>query len=146
MKAVFEPGRVQILICLLHIPTVWLKACKLPPCTEQKIQLLDGDIIGIARSSLNVYSCRFKNEDLGYLGGCFAGLLTKSDLPYTNEDLKVGLIFTDIYPAWTNYIQPAFENGAKSIDPQIEVVFSVVELGESSERGRSCQGSVFPGS
>jgi basic membrane lipoprotein Med (substrate-binding protein (PBP1-ABC) superfamily) len=94
---------------------------------EQKIQLLDGDIIGIGQEvPSNVYSCRFKNEDLGYLGGCFAGLLTKSDLPYANEDLKVGLIFTDIYPAWTNYIQPAFENGAKSIDPHIEVVFSVV--------------------
>ena len=94
---------------------------------EQKIQLLDGDITSTGQEvPPNVYSSRFKNEDLGYLGGCFAGLITKSDLPNANKDLKVGLIFTDIYPSWTNYIQPAFEKGAKSIDPQIEIVFSVV--------------------
>ncbi len=94
---------------------------------DQKILLLDGDIPSTGQKNpSNVYSARFKNEDLGYLGGCFAALITKSDLPNANADLKVGLIFTDIYPTWSNYTQPGFENGVKAVDPEVEVVFSVV--------------------
>jgi len=74
----------------------------------------------------NVFAVRFKNEDLGYLGGYFCGLVTKSNMEYANKDLKVGLLFADVYEPWETQTKPAFIKGAQAVDPNIEVVNSVV--------------------
>jgi len=95
------------------------KAARIFP--QQKFALLDG----IAPVLPNVYSLGFKDEEMAYLAGYFAALVTKSDLEGANAQLRVGMIAGDIYPAMTEKMKPAYERGAKSVDPRIEVIFSV---------------------
>ncbi|MFN3283264.1 MAG: BMP family ABC transporter substrate-binding protein [Pseudothermotoga sp.] len=95
------------------------KAAKMFP--NQKFALIDG----IAPNLPNLYSLGFKDEEMAYLAGYFAGLVTKSHLPGVNADLKIGMIAGDIYPAMTEKMKPAFENGAKAVDEKIQVLFSV---------------------
>lgn len=95
------------------------KAARMFP--QQKFALIDG----IALNLPNVYSLGFKDEEMAYLAGYFAGLVTKSSLPGANTELKVGMIAGDIYPAMTEKMKPAYQNGAKNVDEKIEVLFSV---------------------
>ncbi|MEN3008298.1 BMP family ABC transporter substrate-binding protein [Pseudothermotoga sp.] len=89
---------------------------------NQKIVLVDA----MAPILPNVYSVAFKDEEMAYLAGYFAALVTKSDMPNANEDLKVGMIAGDVYPAMMNKIKPAYEKGVKDVDPNVRVIFSVV--------------------
>ena len=75
----------------------------------------------------NVYAVRIKNEDLGFLGGYFCGLVTTStELKNANPDKKVGILFADVYDPWETQTKPAFKCGAHAVDPEIEVIDSVV--------------------
>jgi len=74
----------------------------------------------------NVYSFAFRDEEMTYLAGFFAGLVTTSDLPCANPQKKIGLLAGDIYPAMTDRMRPAYINGARAVDPEIELVFSAV--------------------
>jgi len=98
---------------------------------NQKLALLDG----IANPMPNVYSLGFKDEEMTYLAGYFAGLVTKSSLPRANSDLKIGLIAGDIYPAMTNRMKPAYENGAHAVDENIEVLFSAAGTWSDPNKG-----------
>ena len=95
------------------------KAARMFP--NQKFALIDG----IASNLSNVYSLGFKDEEMAYLAGYFAALVTKSDLRGANKELKIGMIAGDIYPAMVEKMKPAYENGAKSVDEKIEILFSV---------------------
>ncbi|MCX6750953.1 MAG: BMP family ABC transporter substrate-binding protein [Candidatus Pacearchaeota archaeon] len=103
---------------------------------QQKFILLYGDIT-LANQNIpsNVFSVKFKNEDQGYLAGYFAGLITKSSLPGANKELKIGVIEPDIYPGWENVLIPAYKQGAKDVDPNIEVVKSVLGSYVDSAKG-----------
>ena len=105
------------------------KVAKMFP--NQKLALLDG----IAADLPNVFSLGFKDEEMTYLAGSFAGLVTISDMPGANEDLKVGLLAGDIYPAMTDRMKPAYENGAKSINENIDVVFSAAGSWSDPNKG-----------
>jgi|GEM_PF-1484671 len=75
----------------------------------------------------NAFAVRIKNEDLGYLGGYFCGLVTTSkELKNANPDLKVGLMFPDVYDPWEKQTKPAFINGAHAVNPDIQVTDAVV--------------------
>ncbi|HAA85719.1 MAG TPA: BMP family ABC transporter substrate-binding protein [Kosmotogaceae bacterium] len=74
----------------------------------------------------NVYSFGFRDEEMTYLAGYFAGLVTTSDLPRANPQKRIGLLAGDIYPAMTDIMRPAYINGARAVDPEIELVFSAV--------------------
>lgn len=89
---------------------------------NQKIVLIDAS----APNLPNVYSLAFKDEEMAYLAGYFAALVTKSDMPNVNKELKVGMIAGDIYPAMMEKIKPAYEKGAKDADLNVRVLFSVV--------------------
>lgn len=95
------------------------KAAKMFP--NQKFALIDG----IAPNLSNVYSLGFKDEEMAYLAGYFAALVTKSDLSGVNKELKIGMIAGDIYPAMMEKMKPAYEKGAKSVDEKTEILFSV---------------------
>lgn len=95
------------------------KAAKMFP--NQKFALIDG----IASNLSNVYSLGFKDEEMAYLAGYFAALVTKSDLPGINKELKIGMIAGDIYPAMMEKMKPAYEKGAKSVNEKTEILFSV---------------------
>jgi simple sugar transport system substrate-binding protein/basic membrane protein A len=113
------------------------KVAKMFP--NQKLALLDG----IAPVLPNVYSLGFKDEEMCYLAGYFAGLITSSSLPYANGALKIGLIGGDIYPAMTDRMIPSYTNGAKNTDPKIDVLFSAVGSWSDPNKGRELAQAQF---
>jgi len=113
------------------------KVAKMFP--NQKIALIDG----IAPILPNVFSLGFKDEEMCYLAGYFAGLVTISDLPNANPDLKVGLLAGDIYPAMTDRMKPAYTNGAKSVNKDIEVLFSAAGTWSDPNKGKELAQAQF---
>ncbi|MDK2951803.1 MAG: riboflavin transport system substrate-binding protein [Kosmotogales bacterium] len=105
------------------------KVAKMFP--NQKLALLDG----LAENLPNIFSLGFKDEEMSYLAGAFAGMVTTSDMPGANKDLKVGLLAGDIYPAMTDRMKPAYENGAKSINKDIELIFSAAGSWSDPNKG-----------
>ncbi len=107
---------------------------------KQKFVLLDGIVY---HRLPNVYSLGFKDEEMCYLAGYFAGLVTKSNMPYANRDLKIGLLAGDIYPAMTDRMRPAYENGARAVDPNIKVVFSSAGTWADPNKGKELAQAQF---
>lgn len=94
---------------------------------DQKFILIDGDLESYMDTIPdNVYGMRNRDEELGYIGGYFCGLVTKSNMERANEDLKIGLVFTSEYDPWELDIKPAFINGAHAVDPNIEIINAIV--------------------
>ena len=94
---------------------------------EQKLILMSGNIfLQVEEVPKNVFSTRFDEMQRGYLAGYFSGLVTKSTMPYANKELKVGVMFNDVIPCWVDEAKPGFEQGVKAVDPNIEVLYSIV--------------------
>ncbi len=114
-------GKYDVIVTFTEgMPKSVEKAAKMYP--KQRFVLVDG----IAPTLPNVFSIGFKDEEMTFLAGYFASLVTKSNMPGINSDLKIGLIAGDVYPAMMDRMKPAFERAAKMVDERIEVVFSVV--------------------
>lgn len=98
----------------------------------QKTVILDGDMnayfstLPEGRIPDNVYGVAFDKYEQGYLGGVFCALVTKSAMPRANDALAVGLVFTDVYDSWEIDLKTGFLNGVRDVDPQIEVLRSVI--------------------
>ena len=94
---------------------------------DQKFILIDGDLESyVDAMPANVYAMRNRDEELGYIGGYFCGLVTQSSMERANEDLSIGLVFTSEYDPWELDIKPAFINGAHAVNPDIQVINSIV--------------------
>jgi simple sugar transport system substrate-binding protein/basic membrane protein A len=113
------------------------KTAKMFP--NQKIILIDG----IAPAMDNVYSLAFKDEEMAYLAGAFAGLVTESKMAFANDEKKVALVAGDIYPGMTNKMKPAFEKGAGDIDEEIETAFVVAGTWADPNRGKDLAAALF---
>jgi simple sugar transport system substrate-binding protein len=59
---------------------------------------------------------------LGYL----AGLITTSTMPHANNAKKIGFIAAQEYPLLVRHIVPGFLDGARLVDPGIELDFRVI--------------------
>ncbi|MDR2543899.1 MAG: BMP family ABC transporter substrate-binding protein [Treponema sp.] len=59
---------------------------------------------------------------LGYL----AGLITTSNMPHTNNFKRIGFIAAQEYPLLVQQKVPGFIEGAKMVDPEIELDFRVI--------------------
>jgi simple sugar transport system substrate-binding protein len=59
---------------------------------------------------------------LGYL----AGLITTSSMPRANSEKKIGFIAAQEYPLLVRHIVPGFLDGARLVDPDIELDFRVI--------------------
>ncbi|MEL7608921.1 MAG: BMP family ABC transporter substrate-binding protein [Bacillota bacterium] len=99
---------------------------------DQKFALINGDLESY-RSEMpdqkipaNVWGIAFDLYQLGYLGGYYCGLVTKSSMERANEDLVVGLVFTDVYDPWEIDLKTGFTNGVKDVDPNIEILNSII--------------------
>jgi len=99
---------------------------------DQKIVLVDADLVGYeskfdgGKIPANVWGISFDMYQLGYLGGHFCALVTQSSMERANPDLKVGLVTTDIYDAWDVDLKTGFTNGVKDVNPDIEIISSVI--------------------
>ena len=124
-------GRYDLLMTFTEgMPASVNKVAEMFP--NQKFALLDG----IIENPLpNTYSVAFKDDEMTFLAGIFAALITSSSLPGANEEKVVGLIAGDTYPAMTNVMRPSFENGVKTVHPSIRVFFGVVGSWSDPARG-----------
>jgi simple sugar transport system substrate-binding protein len=89
---------------------------------EQKFLLLDGKLEG----NPSIYTFRYNQFEQAFLAGHMAGLVTTSDMPGANPDLKIGLIAGQEYPDMNMAIRPGFLAGARRVHEGIDLDFRVV--------------------
>lgn len=126
LASLADTGEYDVILTYTDYMCDNIKTCS-ETYPDQKFILLDGDLTAYMDAIPdNVYAMRYREEDLGYMGGYFCALVTQSDMERANDDLKVGLIFTDEYDPWEERIKPCFINAVKTVNPDIKVVNSIV--------------------
>jgi basic membrane lipoprotein Med (substrate-binding protein (PBP1-ABC) superfamily) len=98
---------------------------------KQKFAIVDGYLPGHPQ----IYTLLYNQMEQAYLIGYMGGLVTKSDLPGANGELKVGLIAGQQYPVMDRAIRPGFKRGLEEVDPGIELDFRV--LGNWHDAGKA---------
>jgi len=76
---------------------------------------------------------------LGYL----AGLITTSAMPYTNNQKKIGFLAAQEYPLLTRQMVPGFLEGARLVDPEIELDFRVIGLWTDANKAAELTSSMI---
>lgn len=106
---------------------------------KQKFIILDAYLSG----NKSIATVRYNQREQGYLTGYAAGLVTvasKNEMVFANKEKKIALIAAQEYPVMNNTILPAFTEGAKAVDPEIEVDFRIVgnwyDAGKSADIAR----------
>lgn len=89
---------------------------------EQKFIITDAFWEGNSQIRTYLYNQYEQSLFLGYL----AGLVTTSSLPYANKDLKIGFIAAQEYPLLSKHMVPAYLEGARMINPAIQLDFRVI--------------------
>lgn len=107
---------------------------------NQNLALIDGVV---EDPPPNVFSLGFKNEEMTYLAGYFAGLVTQSNLKRANDGLKIGLLAGDTYPAMTEKMKPAYKAGAQKVNSNIKMIFSSAGTWNDPNKGRLLAKSQF---
>ena len=88
----------------------------------QRFLLLDGELSG----NPSIFTLAYNQREQGYMAGFLAGLATTGGVAGANAAKKIGLVAGQEYPAMNGTILPAYTEGAKAVDPSIEVDFRVV--------------------
>ena len=89
---------------------------------DQKFLILDAFHEGNPQISSWLYNQFEQSLFLGYL----AGLVTTSNMPHANANRRIGFIAAQEYPLLTRHMVPGFLEGARMVDPRIELDFRVV--------------------
>ncbi len=130
-KALVLTGKYEYIVTVTEgMPDIIKRVSSFSPKT--KYLLLDGEINGVK----NAFGIKFKDREMTYLAGVFAGLVTLSSMEYANPLKKIGLIAGDIYPAMENELLPGYREGACLVDKEISVVFSSVGNWNDPGKGR----------
>ncbi len=130
-KALALTGKYDFILTVTEgMPDIIKKVSRFTPKT--RFLLLDGKIEGVK----NAFGVKFKDKEMTYLAGVFAGLITTSSMKYANPLKKIGLIAGGIYPAMENELLPGYKKGAHYVDNNIKVVFSCVGSWNDPEKGR----------
>jgi len=102
------------------LPEICANVAKMFP--NQKFVITDAYYEGHPQIRTYFYNQYEQSLFLGYL----AGLITTSEMPFANTQKKIGFIAAQEYPLLTGHMVPGFIEGAKMIDPDIELDFRVV--------------------
>jgi len=89
---------------------------------DQKFIITDADYSGNPSIVTYLFNMYEQALFLGYL----AGLVTTSDMPHANSGRRIGFIASQEYPMLTRHIVPGFIDGARLVDPEIELDFRVI--------------------
>lgn len=119
------------------IPALCAKVSQRFP--RQKFLLLDGRLTG----NPNVYTLRYNQREQSYLAGYIAGLATVGGVPGANAAKRIGLVAGQEYPAMNEVILPSYREGAKAVDPAIEVDFRVVGNWYDAAKGAELASSMI---
>lgn len=87
----------------------------------QAFLLLDGELAGNPK----IYTLRYDQREQAYLAGHIAGLAAQAGLG-GKPSARIGLVAGQEYPAMNGTILPSYRDGARAVDPKIEVDFRVV--------------------
>lgn len=88
---------------------------------KQAFLLLDGEL----SSNPKIYTLRYDQREQAYLAGHIAGLVAQAGLGGKPSG-RIGLVAGQEYPAMNGTILPSYRDGARAVDPKIEVDFRVV--------------------
>lgn len=102
------------------MPFVSMDVAKAFP--DQKFIFFDAYMDGFPQFATYLYNQVEQSYFLGYL----AGLVTTSDMPGANPDLKVGMVVAQEYPALNKMMVPGFTKGAQAVNPGITVDYRVI--------------------
>ncbi|MDR0442757.1 MAG: BMP family ABC transporter substrate-binding protein [Treponema sp.] len=83
----------------------------------QKFIIVDAQYEGNPQIRTYLYNQYEQSLYLGYL----AGLVTTSGMPHANNQKRIGFIAAQEYPLLTKQIVPGFLDGARLVDPAIEL-------------------------
>jgi simple sugar transport system substrate-binding protein len=89
---------------------------------HQKFIITDAEYTGNSQIATYLYNQYEQSFYLGYL----AGLVTTGSLPKANKAKKIGFIAAQEYPLLNKHIVPGFLDGARRVDPAIELDFRVI--------------------
>lgn len=107
-------GEYDIIVCGTYQMDAYLNDCaaKYP---DQKYFIYDAEV-----AQPNVASITFKQNDLGYLVGTAAALMTSSDMEKINDQKVVGFVGGEDGPVINDFLV-GFIQGAQAADPDIKV-------------------------
>jgi len=88
----------------------------------QKFIITDAQYSGNPQICTYLYNQYEQALFLGYL----AGLVTTSAMPHANDAKRIGFIAAQEFPLLTRHIVPGFLDGARRVDPGIELDFRVI--------------------
>jgi simple sugar transport system substrate-binding protein len=89
---------------------------------NQKFVIVDAEYEG--NPQIRTYN--YNQYEQSYFLGFLAGLITTSDMPYANDQKRIGFIAAQEYPLLTRQMVPGFLEGARRVDPEIEIDFRVI--------------------
>jgi len=89
---------------------------------SQKFVITDAAYSGNQQICTYLYNQYEQAMFLGYL----AGLVTTSAMPHANSAKRIGFIAAQEYPLLTRQMVPGFIDGARRVDPNIELDFRVI--------------------
>ncbi|MDR1869781.1 MAG: BMP family ABC transporter substrate-binding protein [Treponema sp.] len=84
---------------------------------DQKFIIVDAQYEGNPQIRTYLYNQYEQSLFLGYL----AGLVTTGAMPHANSQKRIGFIAAQEYPLLTKQIVPGFLDGARFVDPAIEI-------------------------
>jgi simple sugar transport system substrate-binding protein len=97
------------------LPEICANVAKMFP--QQKFIITDAQFEGNPQIRTYLYNQYEQSFMLGYL----AGLITVSKMPNANSQKRIGFIAAQEYPLLTKQMVPGFLEGARLIDPAIEL-------------------------
>jgi riboflavin transport system substrate-binding protein len=97
------------------LPEICANVAKMFP--QQKFIITDAQLEGNPQIRTYLYNQYEQSLMLGYL----AGLITVSKMPNANNQKRIGFIAAQEYPLLTKQMVPGFLEGARLVDPAIEL-------------------------
>ncbi|MDR2596028.1 MAG: BMP family ABC transporter substrate-binding protein [Treponema sp.] len=97
------------------LPEICANVAKMFP--QQKFIITDAQFEGNPQIRTYLYNQYEQSLMLGYL----AGLITVSKMPNANSQKRIGFIAAQEYPLLTKQMVPGFLEGARLVDPAIEI-------------------------
>jgi simple sugar transport system substrate-binding protein len=102
------------------LPEICANISRLFP--SQKFIITDAQDNGNPQISTRLYNQYEQALFLGYL----AGLVTKSKMTHANTAKRIGFIAAQAFPQLTRDIVPGFLDGARLVDPEIELDYRII--------------------
>ena len=107
-------GSYDLIVCGTYQMDAYLNECaaKYP---DQKYFIYDAEV-----AQPNVASITFKQNDLGYLVGTAAALMTSSDMEKINPEKVIGFVGGEDGPVINDFLV-GFIQGAQAADPEVKI-------------------------